>query len=96
MNLLNSLRKRDISSASLAFYLFSPTRLINSIKHEHSCKILFVDDGEESLNDSDDGIGDEEEEEEELEESSEDESENENIADFQSKLKLQSTKGEFR
>ena len=29
-------------SASLAFYLFSPTRLINSIKHEHSCKILYV------------------------------------------------------
>ena len=23
-------------------YLFSPTRLINSIKHEHSCKILYV------------------------------------------------------
>ena len=22
------------------FYLFSPTRLINSIKHEHSCKIF--------------------------------------------------------
>ena len=56
---------------------------------------LLVDDGEESLNDSDDGIADVEEEEE-LEESSEDESENENIADFQSKLKLQSTKGEFR
>ena len=29
-------------SASLAFYLFSPTRLINSIKHEHSCKILYL------------------------------------------------------
>ena len=29
-------------SASLAFYLFSPTRLINSIKHEHSCKILYI------------------------------------------------------
>ena len=28
--------------ASLAFYLFSPTRLINSIKHEHSCKILYI------------------------------------------------------
>ena len=27
---------------SLAFYLFSPTRLINSIKNEHSCKILYV------------------------------------------------------
>ena len=27
---------------SLAFYLFSPTRLINLIKHEHSCKILYV------------------------------------------------------
>ena len=29
-------------SASLAFYLFSPTRLINLIKHEHSCKILYL------------------------------------------------------
>ena len=28
-------------SASLAFYLFSSTRWINSIKHEHSCKILY-------------------------------------------------------
>ena len=26
----------------LAFYLFSPTRLINSIIHEHSCKILYL------------------------------------------------------
>ena len=24
----------------IAFYLFFPTRLINSMKHEHSCKIL--------------------------------------------------------
>ena len=28
------------NSDGLAFYLFSPTRLINPIKHEHSCKIL--------------------------------------------------------
>ena len=27
---------------SLAFYLFSPTRLVNSIKLEHSCKILYI------------------------------------------------------
>ena len=27
---------------SLTFYLFFPTRLINSIKHEHSCKILYI------------------------------------------------------
>ena len=27
---------------SLAFYLFSPTHVINSIKHEHSCKILYI------------------------------------------------------
>ena len=27
-------------SPSLTFYLFSPTSLINSKKHEHSCKIL--------------------------------------------------------
>ena len=25
-----------------AFYLFPPTCLINSIKHEHSCKILYL------------------------------------------------------
>ena len=29
-------------SASLTFYRFSPTRLINSIKHKHSCKILYL------------------------------------------------------
>ena len=40
--LLNSLRKRDKMAARLTFYRFSPTRLINSIKHEHSCKILYV------------------------------------------------------
>ena len=28
--------------ASLAFYLSSVTGLINSIKHEHSCKILYI------------------------------------------------------
>ena len=27
---------------SRTFYLFTPTRLINSIKHEHSCKILYL------------------------------------------------------
>ena len=32
----------NFSLASLAFYLFSPTRLINSIKHEHSSKILSI------------------------------------------------------
>ena len=29
-------------SANLAFYLFSSFRLINSIKHEHPCKFIFV------------------------------------------------------
>ena len=42
LNLLNSLRKRDKMQASLAFYLFSPTRLIKSIKHELSCKIFHI------------------------------------------------------
>ena len=41
LNLLNSLLKKIKCSASLAFYPFSPTRLINSIKHEHSCKIFY-------------------------------------------------------
>ena len=35
--------KKEIKClASLTIYLFSSTRLINSIKHEHSCKILYV------------------------------------------------------
>ena len=44
MNLLNLLQKEIKRSASLAFYLFSSTCLINSTKHviEHSCKILYV------------------------------------------------------
>ena len=29
-------------SASLAFYLFSASRLMNSIQKEHSCKILYL------------------------------------------------------
>ena len=29
-------------SASLAFYNFSPTRLIHSIAHEQPCKILYI------------------------------------------------------
>ena len=29
-------------SANLAFYPFFSTLLINSVKHEHSCKILYV------------------------------------------------------
>ena len=35
-------RKSDKMLASLAFYLFSPTCLINSMKHEHSYKILCI------------------------------------------------------
>ena len=35
LNLLNSLRKEIKCLASLTFYLFSPTCLVNSIKHEH-------------------------------------------------------------
>ena len=42
LNLLNSLRKRDKCSQSLAFYLFSSARLIHSISHEYSSKILYV------------------------------------------------------
>ena len=29
-------------SASLAFYLFFSSHLLNSIKHDHSCKILYI------------------------------------------------------
>ena len=28
--------------ASLPFYIFSSTRLINSIQHEHTCEVLYV------------------------------------------------------
>ena len=38
----NRCEKKIECSASLAFYLFSLTLLINSIKHEHSCKILYI------------------------------------------------------
>ena len=41
LNLLNSLRKRDKMLGQPRIF-FSPTRLINSIKHEHSCKILYL------------------------------------------------------
>ena len=38
LNLLNELGEKEIKcSASLTFYLFSPTRLINSIIQEHKC-----------------------------------------------------------
>ena len=41
LNVLNSLGKSLRCSAKPRI-LFSPTRLINSIIHEHSCKILYV------------------------------------------------------
>ena len=34
--------KKIKCSASLTFDLFSPTLLINSIKNEHSCKVLYL------------------------------------------------------
>ena len=40
--LLNFLGKKIKCSGSLAFYLFSLTHLINSIKNEHSRKILYL------------------------------------------------------
>ena len=40
VNLLNSLRKRDNIIGKPRISSFFPTRLINSVKHEHSCKIL--------------------------------------------------------
>ena len=42
LNLFNSLQKVIECLASLPFYPFTPTRLINSIKQEHTCKILYV------------------------------------------------------
>ena len=34
--------KSDKCLASLTFYHFSPTCCINSMKHEHSCKIFYI------------------------------------------------------
>ena len=42
LKISNSLKKVIKCSASLAFNRFSPTSLINSILHEHLCKILFA------------------------------------------------------
>ena len=39
---LTRCEKKIKCSASLAFYLFSWTCFINSIKHKHSCKILYI------------------------------------------------------
>ena len=41
-NCLNLLRKRDKMLGKPHIYLFSPICLINSIKHEHPCKILYI------------------------------------------------------
>ena len=41
-NLFKLVAKEIKCFASLTFYLFSSTRLINSLKHEHSCKILYL------------------------------------------------------
>ena len=50
LNLLNSLRKSDkMLGKPLTFYGFSSTRLINSIKHEHSCKILYIQNEKDYL-----------------------------------------------
>ena len=42
LNLLNELGKEIKCKACQAFYLFFTTSLINSIIHEHECKILFI------------------------------------------------------
>ena len=44
LNLSDSLRKRDKMLGKSRIYLFSSTCLINSIKHEYSCKILYMTD----------------------------------------------------
>ena len=42
LNSLSHCEKEINCSTRLAFDLFSSTRLINSIKHEHSSKILYI------------------------------------------------------
>ena len=42
LNLLNLLQKSDKCSASLAFCPFPSAHLINSLKHEHLLKILYL------------------------------------------------------
>ena len=41
LTLLNSSEKAIKCLASLTFYLFTSTSLINSIIHEYTCKILY-------------------------------------------------------
>ena len=40
--LLNELMRRDKMRGLQTFYLFFATSLINSIKQEHDCQILFI------------------------------------------------------
>ena len=42
LDLLNLLRKKDKMLGKPGILSLFPTRLINSIKHEHSCKILYI------------------------------------------------------
>ena len=42
LNLLNLSRKRDKMLLKPHILSLSPTRLMNSIKHEHACRILYV------------------------------------------------------
>ena len=52
LNLLNSLRKKDKMLGKPHILSFFPTRLINSIKHEHSCKILYFGDSSNLMNEA--------------------------------------------
>ena len=45
MNLLNLLGENDKMLGKDSRLVFSPTRLINSITHEHARKILYDDGG---------------------------------------------------
>ena len=40
--ILKSLRKKDQMLDNPRIYLFSSSRLVNALKHEHSCKIIYL------------------------------------------------------
>ena len=50
LNFSNSLRKRDKILGKPRIYLFFLTHIINSIKHEHSCKIPYIQYGSQKNN----------------------------------------------
>ena len=43
LNLLDTLGKTDKMLGTASHLILSPTRLINSVIHEHSCKVVYIE-----------------------------------------------------